>query len=162
MKTELGRGVFVKTSIFRKKMIHALSSANSCNTQTQHWRLIFQLKLKYSIVTVQRLELRIHNWYLRLKMIIQCSNSRLLKESKYSWSTSTKWAAGLLIWKYQAQTSIAACCRCPARQGGVTELSMARGVWTHCLELYARHMIALNCDCVISVYPCLAFGRHSL
>jgi hypothetical protein len=30
MKTELGRGVLVKTSIFRKKMIRALSSANSC------------------------------------------------------------------------------------------------------------------------------------
>jgi hypothetical protein len=31
MKTELGRGVLVKTSNFRKKMIRALSSANSCN-----------------------------------------------------------------------------------------------------------------------------------
>ncbi|KAJ7715790.1 hypothetical protein DFH07DRAFT_785548 [Mycena maculata] len=40
----------------------------------------------------------------RLKVIIQCSNSLSLKKSKYSWSTSTK---------------------CPARQGGVTELVLS-------------------------------------
>jgi hypothetical protein len=36
MKTELGRGVLVKTSIFRKKMIRALSSANSCKQGSKH------------------------------------------------------------------------------------------------------------------------------
>jgi hypothetical protein len=41
------------------------------------------------------------------------------------------------------------------------ELSMARGAWTHCLQLYARHMIALNCDCVISVHPRLALAGTS-
>jgi hypothetical protein len=38
MKTELGRGVLVKTSIFRKKMIRALSSANSFNAFMSWYR----------------------------------------------------------------------------------------------------------------------------